>query len=149
MAIIKIIIEVMLRTSKVFVGHWIAHWTYIINAITNITIEAMLSTKLVPLLALVLVFWKVLNCIPPNPPPGPVYLLQHHCNHTNSFPQMQDCNCHNASSYSTGMQRLCGAMDSALDFGSKGCGFESHRSRFFSTFFFLSHVIRCPVRCGL
>ena len=24
-----------------------------------------------------------------------------------------------------------GAMDSALDFGSRGCGFESHRDRFF------------------
>lgn len=27
--------------------------------------------------------------------------------------------------------RSCGAMDSALDFGSRGCGFESHLDRFF------------------
>ena len=34
--------------------------------------------------------------------------------------------------------RSCGAMDSALDFGSRGCGFESHLDRFFLLLFFLS-----------
>ena len=28
------------------------------------------------------------------------------------------------------LDRSCGAMDSALDFGSRGCGFESHLDRF-------------------
>ena len=31
------------------------------------------------------------------------------------------------------MNRLRGAMDSASDFGSEGCGFKSHRGRFFCT----------------
>ena len=31
-------------------------------------------------------------------------------------------------------RRLSGVMDSASDFGSEGCGFESHLGRCFSTF---------------
>ena len=33
--------------------------------------------------------------------------------------------------WKSNVDRSCGAMDSALDFGSRGCGFESHLDRFF------------------
>lgn len=35
-----------------------------------------------------------------------------------------------------GIQRFRGAMDSALVFGTRGCGFESHRNRDFFSFSF-------------
>ena len=44
--------------------------------------------------------------------------------------------------------RPCGAMDSALDFGSSGCGFESHQDRIASTAQRIAHRTSNPGVAG-
>ena len=44
--------------------------------------------------------------------------------------------------------RPCGAMDSALDFGSSGCGFESHQGRFASVAQWIAHRTSNPGVAG-